>query len=153
MRDALRKIYFVNSGDVTREVRQAMRARVNGYLEGLTAPDPFPAWLSATELDRYVTAYERSGFVGGLNRYRNMDHDWHDLAELAERQVSQPALFIAGEHDSVLRYAPGLNLMDMMDPFYRDLRDKVVISEAGHWVQQEQPARVNEAMLRFLQSL
>jgi pimeloyl-ACP methyl ester carboxylesterase len=33
------------------------------------------------------------------------------------------------------------------------LRGKVMIPGAGHWVQQEKPAEVNEAVLKFLKSL
>jgi pimeloyl-ACP methyl ester carboxylesterase len=34
-----------------------------------------------------------------------------------------------------------------------DLRETVVIDGAGHWVQQQAPAQVNEALLRFLAPL
>ena len=153
VRDSLLKIYFANSGDSTAEVRQAMRVRTrtSGYLDGLIVPETLPAWLSDEDLDQYAAAYQASGFRGGINRYRNMDRDWHDLQNLADRWIEQPALFLAGEHDSVLRYTPGLNLMDIIDPFYRDLRVKVSISGAGHWVQQERPDEVNRHLLAFLQ--
>lgn len=68
-------------------------------------------------------------------------------------KIEQPSLFLAGEHDSVLRYAVGVNLMDAMDPYYADLRKKLVIPGAGHWVQQERPDEVNQAILEFLRSL
>ncbi len=35
-----------------------------------------PAWLSEADLDVYAGDFERSGFSGGLNRYRNVDRDW-----------------------------------------------------------------------------
>ncbi len=155
VRDSLLKIYFANSGNSTSEVRQAMRARTSesGYLDGLIAPEPFPDWLPAEDLEQYVAAYEKSGFHGGINRYRNMDADWHELQFLEGKQIEQPALFIAGEFDSVLRYAPGLNMMDIIDPFYADLRGKIVIPGSGHWVQQEKPQEVNRHLLKFLESL
>ena len=155
VRDALAKVYFANSGDSTKAMRQAMRARMrgDGYLTGLIAPDPLPAWLDEADLDRYVADFERSGFRGGIHRYRNMDPDFHALEHLAQAKIRPPALFVAGQHDSVLRYAPGTNLMDIMDPFYADLRGKVVIPDCGHWVQQEKPEVVNAAVLEFLASL
>ena len=127
--------------------------RGDGYLTGLIAPDPLPAWLDEADLDRYVADFERSGFRGGIHRYRNMDPDFHALEHLAQAKIRPPALFVAGQHDSVLRYAPGTNLMDIMDPFYADLRGKVVIPDCGHWVQQEKPEVVNAAVLEFLASL
>ncbi|MEM7435884.1 MAG: alpha/beta hydrolase [Myxococcota bacterium] len=155
IRSSLAKIYYANSGDVTAEVRKAVRARTpkSGYLEGMVVPDPLPEWLTDEDLDIYAEAYARSGFRGGINRYRNMDRDWHDLPELDDMKIEQPSMFLAGEHDSVLRYAVGMNLMDAMDPYYTDLRRKEIIPGAGHWVQQERPNDVNAAVLGFLRSL
>ena len=155
VRDALLKVYFANSGNSTKEVRRAMRARTpqSGYLDGLIAPNPLPAWLTDADLDYYAAAYEKSGFHGGIHRYRNVDADWHSLQHLAGKTIQQPALFIAGEHDSVLRYAPGVNMMDIIDPFYDDLRGRVIIEGAGHWVQQEKPQEVNTHLMAFLNKL
>lgn len=155
VRDALIKIYFANSGDSTKAVRQAMRARTpsSGYLDGLIKPDVLPKWLTPEALDEYVAAYEKSGFHGGIHRYRNIDADWHKLQHLAGKKIEQPSLFIAGEHDSVLRYAPGVNMMDIIDPFYVDLRGKIIIQGSGHWVQQERPHAVNQHLLAFLHQI
>ena len=37
-----------------------------------------------------------------------------------------------------------------MDGWVTDLRAKVIIEGAGHWVQQERPDEVNRALLEFL---
>ena len=149
------KVYFANSGDSTKAVRRAMRARTpeSGYLDGLIKPDVLPDWLPEDVLDQYVAAYEKSGFHGGIHRYRNIDQDWHALQHLSGKKIEQPALFIAGEFDSVLRYAPGVNMMDIIDPFYDDLRGKVIIEGAGHWVQQEAADVVNAELVEFLGTL
>ena len=52
-----------------------------------------------------------------------------------------------------LPVATRLNMMDIIDPFYADLRGKVVIPNSGHWVQQEEPEAVNEQLLAFLAGL
>jgi len=153
VRDSLSKVYFMNSGDSTPEVRRAMRERKTGYLDGIEAPATLPNWLTESDLDRYAEAYTQSGFRGGINRYRNMDRDWAELAHFDTAQIEQPALFVAGEHDSVLRYAPGIDLLAMMDPFFTDLRGKVIVPGAGHWVQQERPDDVNRAILQFLKGV
>ena len=153
IRDALTKIYFMNSGDSTPEVRAQMRARKTGYLDGIEGPRSLPAWLTEADLDHYVADFERGGFRGGIQRYRAMDLDWHELEPLAETKIPQPALFIVGEHDSVLRYAPGMDLLEAMKAFYADLRGQVKIPGAGHWVQQERPEAVNEALRAFLAGL
>jgi len=123
------------------------------FLDGMVDPDPLPAWLTQEDLSYYVSQFERSGFRGPLNRYRNQQRDFELLPELSERKIEQPALFIAGERDPVLRFMPGVNLLDVMDKWYGDLRGKVLIPGAGHWVQQEKPQETTDAMLRFLRNL
>ena len=66
------------------------------YLDSLPDPDPFPAWLTAADLDYYVGEFEQSGFRGPLNRYRTSEIDFTQQAEIASRRIEQPAAFIAG---------------------------------------------------------
>jgi pimeloyl-ACP methyl ester carboxylesterase len=42
---------------------------------------------------------------------------------------------------------------EVMNGWVTDLREKVVVEGAGHWVQQERPSEVNAALLRFLGSV
>jgi pimeloyl-ACP methyl ester carboxylesterase len=105
-----------------------------------------PAWLSESELEVYVEAFERTGFTGGLNWYRNIDRNWELTASVAERRVEQPALFLTGERDPVRRFMPA----EAMRGWVTDLRAELVVPDAGHWVQQEQPEAVNAALLKFL---
>ena len=44
----------------------------------------------------------------------------------------------------------GRKHLEQMDAHVPRLRGKVLIEGAGHWVQQERPAEVNAALLRFL---
>jgi pimeloyl-ACP methyl ester carboxylesterase len=105
-----------------------------------------PSWLSEQELAVYVEAFERTGFTGGLNWYRNIDRNWELTAHVAEHRVSQPAMFLTGERDPVRRFMPA----EMMGGWVTDLRAEVVVPGAGHWVQQQEPDAVNAALLRFL---
>jgi pimeloyl-ACP methyl ester carboxylesterase len=113
------------------------------------APQTLPDWLSQSDLDYYVTEFQRTGFRGGINRYRNMDRDWAELAHLQGANVNQPALFIAGEKDPVLRFTR----VEAMAPHVPNLRKTVLIPGCGHWTQQECPSTVNQELLGFLQSL
>jgi pimeloyl-ACP methyl ester carboxylesterase len=112
-------------------------------------PPRCPRWLSEQELDFYVEAFERTGFTGGLNWYRNIDRNWELTAPVAERRVEQPALFLTGERDPVRRFMPA----EAMRGWVTDLREEIVVPGAGHWVQQEEPEAVNAALLRFLGDL
>ena len=40
------------------------------------APGPLPGWLTEDDLGFYAGEFERTGFRGALNRYRNVDRDW-----------------------------------------------------------------------------
>jgi len=108
-----------------------------------------PDWLSEEELAVYVDAFERTGFTGGLNLYRNIDRNWELLAEVGERRVEQPALFLTGELDAVRGFMPA----EAMRGWVTDLRAEVVVPGAGHWVQQQAPDVVNAALLDFLGEL
>jgi pimeloyl-ACP methyl ester carboxylesterase len=108
-----------------------------------------PSWLSEEELAVYVEAFERTGFTGPLNWYRNMDRNWELTERVAERRVEQPAMFLTGERDPVRKFTPG----ETMAGWLTDMRANVVVPGAGHWVQQQAPDAVNDALLEFLAGL
>jgi pimeloyl-ACP methyl ester carboxylesterase len=108
-----------------------------------------PSWLSEEELAVYIEAFERTGFTGPLNWYRNMDRNWELTESVAEARVEQPAMFLTGERDPVRKFTPG----ETMAGWLTDLRSNIVVPDAGHWVQQQAPQAVNEALLDFLKGL
>ena len=116
-----------------------------GLLDHL--PDAPPGdFLGAEDFEVFARAFERTGFRGGLNWYRNFDRNWETTAYLNGANVQQPALMITAELDPVLRpeMAEGMNL------WVPNLRRTVLIKDSGHWTQQEKPAEVNAALLDFL---
>jgi len=116
--------------------------------DGLAAPEKLPDWLTQQDLDTYTRAFEQTGFRGPLNRYRNLDHDWEDLPQLAGSTVQQPALYISGDKDPVGTFAP-------MDPMKASVPNVKIVSipDCGHWTQQEEPDRVNVELIEFLRGL
>jgi pimeloyl-ACP methyl ester carboxylesterase len=112
-----------------------------------TAEDPpTPSFLTDAELQVYVDAFTRTGFRGGLNYYRNLDRNWERTAAVAERRITQPALFLTGELDPVRRFMPA----DAMNGWVTDLRINEVIRGAGHWLQQHAPDAVTAHLLSWL---
>ncbi len=109
---------------------------------------PHGSFLSDEDFEVFVRAYEKSGFRGPLNWYRNIDRNWEESAELPAR-VSQPALMVTAELDIVLRPEMAAG----MEAWVPNLRKTVLIKGSGHWTQQERPAEVNAAMLEFLADL
>jgi pimeloyl-ACP methyl ester carboxylesterase len=149
-RTFLARFYYSASGDAPAgfsTVRDYRGTELHDVLD--VAPDPFPAWLTPHDLDHAAAEFARTGFTGGLNYYRAMDRTWERTAGLADAKVTQPALFVAGDRDLVLR----MGGPSVMDGWVEDLRDVVLVPGAGHWVQQERPDEVNGALFGFLSSL
>ncbi len=121
------------------------------FLDGGTIPETMPDWLDEVSLAQMVAAYRKSGFRGGLNWYRNIDRNWALTAPWDGAKVTQPALFIAGSKDGVILGPIGRKNLESLEQLVPNLREKIVLEGAGHWIQQERPAEVNEALLRFLQ--
>jgi pimeloyl-ACP methyl ester carboxylesterase len=137
---------------LSRDVRRTLttsRQWTSSWAEEEGANPRRPEWLSEEDLAVYVEAFERTGFTGGLNWYRNFDRNWELTAGVAERRVEQPAMFLTGELDLVRGFAPA----ESMQGWVTDLRSNVVVPGAGHWVQQQAPAEVNAALLDFLGGL
>lgn len=116
-----------------------------GFIVRLPDPKSLPDWLSQAELDHYIAEFQRTGFTGGINWYRNLDRNWSLTEAVADTNVTMPALFVAGGADPVLMMSP-----PNMDEWVTDLRGSVILDGAGHWVQQERPDEVNAALLGFL---
>jgi pimeloyl-ACP methyl ester carboxylesterase/uncharacterized protein YhfF len=108
-------------------------------------------WLTNEELGVYVRAFARTGFQGGLNWYRCSAGGLvgKDLRLFSGRKIAVPALFVAGAADWGVYQSPGA-LEAMQKNACSDLRDVRLIEGAGHWVQQERPEAVAEALLAFL---
>jgi pimeloyl-ACP methyl ester carboxylesterase len=134
---------------LARDVRRTMTTRRQWTASWAAEEDkhpPRPAWITEEELGFYVETFERTGFTGGLNWYRNIDRNWALTEPFGERRIEQPALFLTGELDLVRSFMPA----EAMNGWVTDLRREVTIDGAGHWIQQERPDEVNAALLQFL---
>ena len=149
VRTTLRITYYVASGDAPDNAWLVQKPATAKFLDGLPDPDTLPAWLTEEDLDYYVAQFECSGFRGPLNWYRNIDRNLALTPQLETAKIERPALFIAGKKDPVLSFGGG-GWADLMDHFVPDLRGKVYVDGAGHWVQMERPEAVTDALLGFL---
>ena len=130
-----------------------MVPRGGGFLQGPGAPATLPKWLSERDVDFYAGEFQRTGFRGGLNWYRNIDRNWQLTAPFAGAPVTVPALYIAGDRDMVVAF-PGMDqLLTNLKHFVPALRNKLMLPGCGHWTQQERPGEVNAAMIGFLRGL
>jgi pimeloyl-ACP methyl ester carboxylesterase len=165
--------YFQRPGRAEAEIEPDVRGWLAGFYAALSAdtmpapgaPDPhfvgkagtlrerfpsgrLPAWLSEKDLDVYAGEFERTGVTGALNRYRNMDRDWEDLAAFDGAPVTQPSLFIGGDLDASTTW-----LADAIKAYPITLPGLVsshLLAGCGHWIQQERPAEINRLLTDWL---
>ncbi|KAI5120092.1 hypothetical protein M0805_001248 [Coniferiporia weirii] len=145
---------------------------VNAYHPQGTELERSRAWLSEDDLAVYVQEYRRTGFHGGLNRYRcvtglgraydtlesispSAEDHMASLSLFAGKKIEVPALFIAGAMDWCALQSPGaLQKMRVECPLMKAGDEGIVfIENAGHWVQQERPHDTLLVFKTFLQSL
>ncbi len=153
VRTALRKIYYSISGDAPSLDSWFDRPAEGGLLDSMVDPDPFPVWMTTDDLDYFVAAFEAGGFRGPINRYRNQARDFETLPDMGANPVHQPSCFIAGEKDVVRHFVPGRDAYSDIGQNCTDFRFSRLIPDVGHWVQQEAPESVNDALLEFLTDL
>ncbi|MEM7220823.1 MAG: alpha/beta hydrolase [Pseudomonadota bacterium] len=151
-RDLIERMY--TSPDTPRDeplITDPLRS-AGGFVDRIGAPKELAAWLTAEDVDYYVGEFERAGFRGGVNYYRNFDANWSLMADVDPIQKI-PAAFIAGSEDMVINGADQAALQAGMSAVIPDLRGVTVIPDVGHWVQQEAPEATNAAIIEFLRSL
>ncbi len=96
--------------------------------------------MSDRDLGVFVSAFESSGFTGSINWYRNLDRNWHLLADV-DPIIQRPALMIYGDRDVVPR---ALNLT----AFVPNVEE--VSLDCGHWIQEELPEKTNKLIVDWL---
>jgi pimeloyl-ACP methyl ester carboxylesterase len=160
VRRSIRSTLYSASGDASRQdsagssgSEVGMVPRQGGFLSRLKDPPSLPPWLAEADVDFYVKEFSRTGFRGGLNWYRNIDHNWELLAPFAGARVSVPGLYIAGDRDLVVAFRHMDQLIANLGSFVPHLRGTIMLPGCGHWTQQERPIEVNTAMIDFLQHL
>lgn len=98
--------------------------------------------LGDAELAVFAEAFKRSGFTGGINWYRNLDRNWHILADV-DPIIQIPALMIYGAQDMI---PPSDTLKDYVPNV------EIETLNCGHWIQQELPEETTQAVLTWLKA-
>ncbi|KOV77328.1 epoxide hydrolase [Streptomyces sp. NRRL WC-3618] len=168
--------YFQEPGSAEAEIEPDVRSWLAGFYAALSGdtmpaegePDPhfvgpgcqlcdrfpagpLPAWLSEEDLDVYAAEFERTGLTGALNRYRNMDRDWEDLAPHRGAPIKQPSLFIGGALDASTTWMS--DAIDAYPTTLPALSASHLLQGCGHWIQQERPDEVNSLLTDWLTTL
>ncbi len=105
----------------------------------------FPREVTA----KYQEAMSKPGAIkAAISYYRQLFRRLPISFKRYEVQIKAPTLLIWGEQDIAL----GVELTTGLERWVNDIQIKR-IPDSGHWVQQEQPEKVNQYMLNFLQSI
>ncbi|GAP45809.1 alpha/beta fold hydrolase [Streptomyces azureus] len=150
VRGWLAGFYAALSADTMPETSPHFVAR-GGTLRDRFPVGRLPRWLSEADLDVFAGEFERTGMTGALNRYRNMDRDWQDLADYAGAPVTQPSLFIGGALDASTTW-----LADAIEAYPATLPGLTashILDGGGHFLQQERPTETNRLLTDWLAGL
>ena len=150
---SIRRIHFSGSGDAPPRGKFATVEPGKGFLGSTVEPESLPAWLPREDIAYYAGEFARKGFRGGLNWYRNLRRSAELLAPWRGCIVRQPSMFVAGERDGVLKFPASRQQIDAFPTTLPGLRGCNILEGAGHWIQRERAAKVNELLLGFLESL
>ena len=149
VRRSLRMLLYSASGDRPGGRGLAPLPNTAGFLDQMTDPEELPDWLTEADLSYFTRQFQRAGFRGGLNWYRNLDRTWELSAPFQGMKVHQPALYIIGDKDVTRGFLSAEQMREMVP----NLREVVTFPGIGHWTQQENPEGTNAALLKFLGSL
>ncbi|XP_077229482.1 epoxide hydrolase 1-like [Tasmannia lanceolata] len=112
-----------------------------------------PSWLSEDDINYYADKFNKTGFTGGFNYYRNFDPNWELLAAWTGAQVKVPAKFIIGDQD--LTYLmPGTKDYIHQGRFKKDvpfLEEIVVMEGVAHFINQEKADEITMHIYDFIQ--
>jgi pimeloyl-ACP methyl ester carboxylesterase len=123
------------------------KLNMNPFYNLEAVPDLGAPLLSDEDFAYYVEAFSRTGFRGGINWYRNIDHNAQVYPEVGVRPVDIPCLMLTADRDPALRPEMAADMPERCSNLEMHL-----IERAGHWVQQEQPAAFNRHLLGWLQT-
>ncbi|MFE6040789.1 alpha/beta fold hydrolase [Streptomyces sp. NPDC056452] len=168
--------YFQEPGRAEAEIEPDVRGWLAGFYAALSAdtmPPPgtdsvffvppgahlrdrfpagqLPSWLTEADLDVYSGEFERTGLTGALNRYRNVDRDWEDLAAWDGARITQPSLFIGGALDASTTWMA--EAIAQYPTTLPGLVSSHILDGCGHWIQQERATEVSALLTQWLHTV
>ncbi|KAK8952018.1 hypothetical protein KSP39_PZI003808 [Platanthera zijinensis] len=113
---------------------------------------PLPAWLSEADVNYFASKFDKTGFAGPINYYRNINRNWELTAPWADVQINVPAKFIAGDLDLAYRCG-GMEEYIHNGEFKKDvpfLEEVVIMEGVGHFITQEKAQEVSDHIYDFI---
>jgi pimeloyl-ACP methyl ester carboxylesterase len=118
------------------------------------SPVAVPGWADSAYVLHSIDTFRQTGFRGGLNYYSAFPKTFELMAAYKDAVIQQPSLYIWGAADGLSQMlhpeTPSLEALRQAQP---NLVDQVRLEDVGHWVQNEAPDRVNDALIEFLATI
>ena len=140
----LLRSWYIGAFQVPLLPERAIAIRNYHILARTLIRDCRPGTFTRDDIKMFLQAWRRQGLGGGINWYRALLRSPQRLPDPVPI-IETPTLFIWGEQDIALRK----ELTYGTEDYVRDLRMEY-LPEASHWVQQEEPERVNALLLEHL---
>jgi pimeloyl-ACP methyl ester carboxylesterase len=115
-------------------------------LDGIPEPAELPEWITDQDIDYYANTYSKKGISYALNFYRTTHLDYPRLKEAYQNKINKPVLFIAGASEAAIKFGS----VEPMKHSLPKLDQIVLLSNCGHWIQQERATELNNYILEFL---
>ena len=119
-----------------------------------SSPVAVPSWADPAYVQHNVSAFQKTGFHGGLNYYRAADDTFDLMPAFKDALVMQPSLYIWGAADGLCQF------YHQTPPTAADIRraalglvDVVRLEGVGHWIQHEASDRLSAELLKFLRTI
>jgi pimeloyl-ACP methyl ester carboxylesterase len=116
------------------------------------SPIGIPAFADRDDAEITLAGFQRDGFHGPLNIYRAMEPYFEQAKAFVGKKIEQPALFVFGTADGMLKMRGGLKKEDLTARI-PNLKELLPIEGVGHWPQLEASEIVNRALVGFLDDI
>ncbi|GKU93516.1 hypothetical protein SLEP1_g7108 [Rubroshorea leprosula] len=120
---------------------------------GPESPVALPPWLSEEDIKYYASKFEKTGFTGGVNYYRNMNRNCELLAPWVGSEIKVPAKFVVGDQDLVY-HMPGMkDYIHGESGLKKDvplLEEVVVMEGVAHFINQEKAEEISNHIFNFI---
>lgn len=146
---SVRLFYTAIAGDAPRNSWPVKKPHGQKLFDGVLEPDMPRNWFNEQDVDYYASQFTKTGFRGPLNRYRNFHRDSEYLQKQGKSIIQQPSLYITGDKDMV-RFMYPSGPIESMKNYVSEPHKSIVLSNCGHWTQQESADDVNGALLDWL---
>ncbi|KAM5321925.1 epoxide hydrolase 4 [Glossophaga mutica] len=99
--------------------------------------------LTTEDLEAHIYVFSQPGALSGpINHYRNI----FSCLPLKHHMVTTPTLLLWGEKDAFME----IEMAEVTKTYVKNYFRLTILSEASHWLQQEQPDIVNKLIWTFL---